>query len=75
MEKKMKNEINWMTAPAVPLSVTLASAAGKDINGTIVDGPRGQKTFVPNGRRQPYVPKEIVSYATGAGIYGDVGTK
>jgi hypothetical protein len=49
----MSYKINWQRAPAVPVKVHQAKAAGKDIGGEIITGPMGQTTFVPH---DPIVP-------------------
>lgn len=44
--------IDWMRAPPVPTDVLLAQAMGLPLGGEIVEGPLGQKTFVPH-RQMP----------------------
>lgn len=48
----MSKKINWFSAPAVPTHILQAAAVGEEINGKIVSGPSGQKTFVSSGPSQ-----------------------
>jgi hypothetical protein len=65
--------INWYTAPPVPVDVLQRRAAGKPLGGTIVEGPLGQTTFIPDGKSSAHPPQMGMSMEPGMGLYGDVG--